>query len=126
MKNINNKGFTLIELITVIALLSIMMVISIPKINSSIKESRADQLEEVRQDIVKAVDVYFNSSCGKDNYNKLIEVDEVKVYLNVISDCGIIEEKIYNPVAGNYFNIDNEFVIVRIDEVGLIDYELSF
>lgn len=120
------NGFTLIELITVIALLSIVGVILIPKISDMFKTSKADQLEEVRQEVVTATEVYLNSSCGSENYDRLIENDNIKIYLSSISDCGLIENKIYNPVSGDYFNIDNEYVDVVIDEVGMIDYTLSF
>lgn len=120
------NGFTLIELITVIALLSIVGVILIPKIGDMFKTSKADQLEEVRQEVVTATEVYLNSSCGSENYDRLIENDSIKIYLSSISDCGLIENKIYNPVSGDYFNIDNEYVDVVIDEVGMIDYTLSF
>ena len=120
------NGFTLSELVTVIALLSIIMVITIPKINNTIKESRADQLEEVREKVASATDVYLNTSCGKGSYDKLINNEEVKIYLNNISNCGLLESEIYNPVADNYFDINNEYIIVKIDEVGMIDYKLSF
>ena len=120
------NGFTLIELVTVIALLSIVGVILIPKISDMFQTSKADQLEEVRQEVVTATEVYLNSSCGSDNYDKLIENDSIKIYLSSISNCGLIENKIYNPVSGEYFDIDNEYVDVVIDEVGMIDYKLSF
>ena len=120
------KGFTLVELISVIALLSIVGVILIPKISEAFKTSRADQLEEVRVNIANATEVYLNSKCGKDTYKTLIDNDSVKIYLNNISECGLIDNKIYNPVSGDYFDIENEYVIVNIDEVGLIDYNLSF
>lgn len=120
------NGFTLIELITVIALLSIVGVILFPRINDLFQISRADQLEEVRQDVVSATEVYLNSKCGKDSYEVLIDNESVKVYLSSISDCGLIDNSIYNPVSGEYFNIDNEYVNVYIDEVGMIDYDLSF
>ena len=120
------KGFTISELITVIALLSIVMVITIPRINSSIKESRADQLEEVRKMVANATEVYLDTKCGMDAYNNLIENNEIIIYLNSMSECGLIESKIYNPIADNYFDINNEYIIVRIDEVGFKDYELSF
>ena len=48
------------------------------------------------------------------------------INLSSISNCGLIENKIYNPVSGEYFDIDNEYVDVIIDEVGMIDYTLSF
>ena len=120
------NGFTLTELVTVIAFLSIFMVITIPKISNTIKESRADQLEEVREKVASAAGVYLNSSCGKGSYDKLISNDEVKIYLNNISNCGLLENEIYNPLADNYFDINNEYIIVKIDEVGMIDYKLSF
>ena len=122
----NKKGFTLIELITVIALLSIVGIITLPKINKAFKSSRADQLEEVRENIVKSTEVYLNNSCGKDSYNKLIKNDSIRIYLSSIKDCGLIDNKIYNPVSGDYFNIDNEYVDVKIDEVGILYYKLSF
>ena len=120
------NGFTLIELVTVIALLSIVAVVLIPKISDMFQTSKADQLEEVRQEVVTATEVYLNSSCGSGNYNRLIKEDNIKIYLSSISDCGLIENKIYNPMSGEYFDIDNEYVDVFIDEVGMIDYNLSF
>ena len=120
------NGFTLIELVTVIALLSIVGVVLIPKISDMFQTSKADQLEEVRQEVVTATEVYLNSSCGSDNYDKLIDNDSIKIYLSSISDCGLIDNKIYNPMSGEYFDIDNEYVDVVIDEVGMIDYTLSF
>ena len=120
------NGFTLIELVTVIALLSIVGVVLIPKISDMFQTSKADQLEEVRQEVVTATEIYLNSSCGSDNYDKLIDNDSIKIYLSSISDCGLIDNKIYNPMSGEYFDIDNEYVDVVIDEVGMIDYKLSF
>jgi len=120
------NGFTLIELLTVISFLSIFIVIAIPKINNSIKESRADQLQEVREKVMKATDVFLNTNCGNSSYDELLNKDVVKVYLNVLKDCGLIESKIYNPVVDNYFDIDNEYIIVKRDEVGMIEYKLSF
>ena len=120
------NGYTLIELITTIALLSIVAVILIPKINSAIKTSRADQLEDVRINVKNATEVYLNNKCGKETHEKLISNGNVKIYLSSIIDCGLIESKIYNPMNGDYFDIDNEYIDVYIDEVGLIDYKLSF
>ena len=122
----NKRGFTLTEIVTVIALLSIVSVILIPKINTAIKTSRADQLEDVRQNVRNATEVYLNNSCGKEVYDELIEKGNIRVYLNNINNCGLIDSKIYNPMSGDYFDIDNEYIDVYIDDVGMIDYQLSF
>ena len=120
------KGFTIIELVSVIALLSITAVILIPAFNNTIKESRADELEDVRENIVKSAEVYLNSDCGLNNYNLLNNNGNIRIYLNEINNCGLIDKKIYNPMNGEYFNISNEYVDVYIDDMGMISYNLSF
>lgn len=120
------NGFTLIELITVIALLSIIAVVLIPKINTAFKESYADQLEDVRINIKDATEIYIHSEMGKDTYQLLLNYESVRIYLNTLSNYGLIEDKIYNPMSNDYFDIDNEYVVVTMDEIGLISYEFSF
>ena len=119
------NGFTIIELVTIIALLSIFAVITIPTINNSIKESHADELEDIRETIVKSTDVYFNT-CGKEDYDLLVDNGQIRIYLNKINECGLLDNNIYNPMNGEYFNVVNEYVDVTIDEVGSINYNLSF
>ena len=120
------NGFTLIELITVIAVLSIIAAILIPNINNTIRTSRADQLEDVRENIVHTTDVFLNSNCGKDKKTILKKDETVRIYLSDMCECGLINKKIYNPMNGEYFDINNEYVDVYTDEVGMYDYKLSF
>lgn len=120
------NGYTLIELITTIALLSIVAVIIIPKINNAFKTSRADQLEDVRLHVKNATEVFLNNKCGKETHEKLVDDGSVRIYLSSINNCGLIDNRIYNPMSGEYFDINNEFIDVYIDEVGMIDYNLSF
>ena len=120
------NGYTILELVTVIAILSIAAVILIPKINSLIKTSRADQLEEVRENVMHAADVYLNNKCGYEQHKVLVENGNVRLYLIDLNSCGLIDNKIYNPMNNEYFNIENEYVDAYIDQVGMIDYKLSF
>lgn len=122
----NKKGFTLIEMLTVVAILSILFVTFLPKINTAFKESRADQLQEVREMVATATEVYLDTSCGEKQMDLLKETDQVTIYLSSISDCGLIEEKVYNPVSGDYVDLNNEYVIATINDIGLIQYEVSF
>ena len=122
----DKKGFTLMDLITVISILSILFIIALPKINAAFKESRADQLEEVREMVADATKVYLNDNCGKQHMDILKTNGNVTIYLNSISDCGLIKDKVYNPVSGDYVNLNNAYVIANIDEVGYIDFKVSF
>ena len=118
----NKKGFTLIEMLAVVAILSIAFVVFMPKINTAFKESRADQLQEVREMVAMAAEVYLDNKCGEKQMDLLKETDSVTIYLSSISDCGLIDEKVYNPVSGEYVDLNNEY----INDIGLIQYKVSF
>lgn len=122
----NKKGFTLIEMLTVVAILSIAFVVFMPKINTAFKESRADQLEELREMVAMTTEVYLDSKCGKEQMDLLKETEIVTIYLSSIRDCGLIDEKVYNPVSGEYVDLNNEYIVATINDIGLIQYKVSF
>ena len=60
MKRLNKKGFTLIELMVVIAILVVIMGIALPNITSSIERSKQKQIENKRKLIESAAELYFD------------------------------------------------------------------
>lgn len=72
MKKLNKKGFTLIELMVVIAILVIIMGIALPNITSSIERSKKKQIDNKRQLIESAAELYFDT-------HKNINTNKVKV-----------------------------------------------
>ena len=63
----NKKGFTLVELLAVIALLALLMGIAVPNIISTINNSkRNDFLSDTKRMVAKAE--YLISSNGTENY----------------------------------------------------------
>ncbi len=100
MKKLNKKGFTLIELMVVIAILVIIMVIALPNITSSIERSKQKQIDNKRQLIVSAGELYFDrhKTANKENgvtLGKLIadgyltreEIENVCDYSLGAGDC---------------------------------------
>ena len=67
MKKLNKKGFTLIELMVVIAILVVIMGIALPNITSSIERSKQKQKNSKIELITSAAELYFdrNSSTNK-------------------------------------------------------------
>ena len=98
----------------------------IPKISTAFKTSYADQLEDVRIEVKNAAELYIYSDNGNDVYKQLMNAEKVKIYLNTLSNYGYIDSKIYNPIADDYFNIDDEYIELSMNEIGLISYEFSF
>ena len=68
----NNKGFTLIEMIMVIAILAMLAVLTTPNVIKMINKNKADNYNSVIDSIVSSCDLYvsdkryelrFNNTC---------------------------------------------------------------
>lgn len=69
MKYLNNKAFTLVELLGVIVVLSLLILLVIPKITSSVK-NKTEEIDETTYDIIiRATELYLydNSSSYEAN-----------------------------------------------------------
>lgn len=71
MKKINNKGFTLVELIATIVLLSLIMSIGTYSITKIIKDSKEKDYELLIKEIVDATEIYYQE-CRFSNNDKII------------------------------------------------------
>jgi hypothetical protein bcoam_14499 len=77
MKELNKKGFTLVELLVVIVILGVIMSIAIPSITSSIERSKDKQKTQIIKLIESAgelyVDKHKNTVTPPITLNQLIE-----------------------------------------------------
>ena len=77
MKELNKRGFTLVELLVVIVILGVIMSIAIPSITSSIERSKDKQKTQIIKLIVSAgelyVDKHKNTVTPPITLNQLIE-----------------------------------------------------
>ena len=88
------KGFTLIELLGVLVLLGVIMLITVPTVNSVIKNSKESALEQTIQSLEVAAYNYSNrNNLGYSTKTKILEISELK-------ETGYIKnEIIINPVT---------------------------
>lgn len=112
----NNKGFTLIELISTIALLAIISTISVVSINHVITESKVSDCDSLLKNIEVATKDYFS-----DNRYNLSELsgykesdDENKYSINagVLISGKYLSGNLVNPFTDK--NIDNEDIIINV------------
>ena len=120
MKKINRKGFTLIELIAVIVILSIILIVAVPNLIETYKQSKLKSEGMFVKQLTKSIESYvslngsemsFTEESGTYYKQKTIKTkescqvdrNEVKVYksettIQDIIDSNIIEESEYrNP-----------------------------
>lgn len=107
MKKLNNKGFTLVELLVVIVILVVIMSIAIPSITSSIERSKDKQRKLKISLIESAAELYVDShknsfsNCSTSICNITVKtlVDDGKITKEEIEDpsnssstiCGFVK-----------------------------------
>lgn len=106
MNKLNNKGFTLLEVMSVLILLVIILLVAVPNITRTIKKDKVNQLEKYEETLCNAAITYIMEE----------EDDSTE-----ISGATLIS---YNYVADNLTNPDtkksaiNDSVIVTTSANG--------
>ena len=101
--NIDNKGFTLIELIITIALLSVISIISFVSITGTINQSKINDCESLEMNIKSAAKEYVSDN----RYNIVVRND--KEYFVIDSDKGEETEIIKNNENG----VQKKFIYIK-------------
>lgn len=107
----NKKGLTLIELIAVLAILSVIALIVTPNIYVSIKNYKK-QLYEAQMDNIKEA----GKSWTTDNIDK-VNVGVTTVGIKELQNGGYLKDKLDNPKDGGYFDDTTAFVLITCTEV---------
>ena len=112
MKKLNNKGFTLVELLTVIVILITILTIAIPSITASLSRSEDKQLEAKKQSIAASALIKIKKSdFNSGEYNKFKN-----------GECFISVSKL---IDRNYINKEDTLDKNKNTIEGCIGYELG-
>lgn len=90
--NLNNKGFTLIELIATIALLAVIAIISFVSINGVVNQSKVNDCESLIMNIKSAAKEYVSDNRYNFNNNNSFEITAQKLI-----DDKYLSSPIVNP-----------------------------
>ena len=104
----NNKGFTLIELVATIALLAVISLISFVSINTVIDKSKVSNCENLIKSIKNASKEYVSDN----RYTNIISGSEVKIDAKKLVDGKYLNGPITNPF--NNDEIDPEDISITI------------
>lgn len=85
MRKLNDKGFTLVELLAVLVILIAIMGIAIPTISSSLERTKAKQ-NEARYKILESATEQYVTDYKNAVYTKLGSNDSCFFYLNDLSE----------------------------------------
>lgn len=114
--NMNNKGFTLIELIATIALLAVISSISYVSITKVLEQSKINQCETLVNNIKSAAKKYVSDN----RYNDVFIKDEndnyrysVELSLSELVNNNYLDGEFKNPITDEPIAINE--VIINID-----------
>lgn len=117
MKKINNKGFTLVELLAVLVILILILTIAIPSITSSVERNKNNVLNK-KINIIEAqaesyVDLYKNKISNYDTFKNGrcgISVESIKA-VGLLTDEDL-KDADENDITGNvyYNNTEKKYI----------------
>lgn len=104
----NKKGFTLVELLAVIALLGILMTISVPNIISTINNNKKDSFLIDSKRLVSRAE--YLKSLNKEDRDKIMNGENVIYSFSDLNSTGDFDS---DTDGGKYSN--NTYIIVSFD-----------
>lgn len=116
----NNKGFTMVELVATIALLSVIMIISFVSINAVIDSSEINECNALVSNIKSATKEYFSdnrynldniSGYKVDNNDKKYEVN-----VSVLTSNNYLTDDIVNPFDDEKLSNDDIKISVELND----------
>ena len=99
MKKLNNKGFTLVELISVLVILIAIMAVAVPSISKSLGRSKEKQLERNKKVLENASELYVTNNKNK-IFNSSGE-DNCYIELEVLVSNNYVDKSIVKDSSGN-------------------------
>ena len=111
------KGFTLAELLGVIVLLGAIMLIVVPLVSNSMKDSEEELYNDQIESIKLSLELWMS-------YNQSPNIGEtITLSLSQLKEAGLVEFGITNPITKELF--PNDMVLKIINNNGIIEYEVT-
>ena len=136
MSKLNNKGFTLVEVLAVIVILGIIMAIMVPNVSTLLEKSKEDNYEHLKKSVVSAAKMYISdykyeisvvgscpaSGSGTLKISKIADdnITESKIPISILIDEGNLKTdnngEIFDPRnKGKKFDIEESYIEVLYD-----------
>lgn len=114
------KGFTLVELLAVIVILSLLLLVAVTTVSSQFKNSKDDLYDTQLNNIKLAAEMW-----GSDNKVKLNSISDcVSLTLGYLKEEGYVDINIKNTYTGELFKDDEVFVNIT-KETNRYKYEVE-
>lgn len=116
-----NKGFTLVELIAMIIILSVIMLLSFSSLTNALKRTKLKEIDNFKDKLITSTTLYVETHLS--NYPTL-ETNGGTAEINVseLIDKGYVDSEIENPTT---CAIANTYIEVKKQEDMTLSYEVK-
>lgn len=119
----NEKGFTLVELLTVIIILGVLAIITVPMVMGNVDESKRISYEKLIKNIEQTTQIYIRNN--KDNIPGIKTVDNVtSITLQDLVDKEGLKKPVIDPITEKTVSLTTPITIV-VKERGKYDVEIN-
>lgn len=119
----NDKGFTLVELLTVIIILGVLAIITVPMVMGNVDESKRISYEKLIKNIEQTTQIYIRNN--KDNIPGIKTVDNVtSITLQDLVDKEGLKKPVIDPITEKTVSLTTPITIV-VKERGKYDVEIN-
>lgn len=105
----NNKGFTLLEVILVVAILGVITLIVVPSVSGILNKNKNEQYDNLKKSIVSAAKIYVSDN----RYNLGVvcndssDIYSFTITLKTLVENGNLTEPVIDPRDKTEINLDN-------------------
>lgn len=97
----NNKGFTLVEVIMVVAIIALLTLILVPNVTSLLKKNKIDSCNNLIDSIEKAASIYisdnrYNIKISDCDSSDTVSVDGITI--KTLATAGVLTSPVINPI----------------------------
>ena len=120
----NKKGFTLIEVIMVIAIIAILSIILAPNVMVLINKNNERSCEKLIDNIKSAAKMYVNQN----KYELGFDCDDNKtkgITLKTLVDAGYLGGELVNPINKKEISLESEVLVTYNCKVKGFEYKVN-
>lgn len=113
-----NKGFTLIELMGIMAVMAFMILLLAPAMTRIVKNADNDKIDKFNKVVILACESYVEAN--RDKFSNLTTPNtERTIKVNVIIDAGYLSKNLKDPIT-NFEITNNDIKISTLNNKAVI------